>query len=456
MRIAQFPFIGSIVARWRTRKHRDTIICNNCLRRTRLITSPYTPKPECRYCEHCARELANLDDPGRIIVTFGNVALAPQGKMFVLADGDFEEFDRAKMALDVTDIYIDVAAYSPLLLEKCLLHLNNYPPAHGVKAIRIFHTGNMEDLTPNIKALLQLTHIEPVNESDIQATSQLDNPKPTFTYCTEHPNRAYFPLQAHCPWCGWFALPFIIAISDKRSEVRRAAVDALGNIHDICVIAPLITAYSDQSQSVRSAAKNALVKIGSPVLSAGLDRLKNSFMFEQDQIIIDVLGEIGDECAVKPLLNVLSSYPYFFTSYKKAAKNALVKIGSPAVNALLDALNNAFEDVRIRIVIAETLGEIGDVRAVDSLLAALNDPLENEPMMRNADNELLDQNSKPLFFTLAFHKKFRIAVVNALGQIGDPRALDELIAFLKCSTEERRKAAKDAIIKIYQAQEQKP
>lgn len=49
--------------------------------------------PERRYCEHCARELENLDDPGRIIVTFGKVTLAPQGKMFVLADGDFEKFD---------------------------------------------------------------------------------------------------------------------------------------------------------------------------------------------------------------------------------------------------------------------------------------------------------------------------------------------------------------------------
>jgi hypothetical protein len=135
MNIQKFPRFISFAKQWLFRKFYHTIICNHCLRRTRLVKSRYAPE-RC-YCEYCANELNDLNDPGRIIVTFGKVSLAPQGKMFVLSDDNFEEFEQAGEALDVTDIYIDIATYSVLLLEKCLLHLCNYPLAHGLKAIRV-------------------------------------------------------------------------------------------------------------------------------------------------------------------------------------------------------------------------------------------------------------------------------------------------------------------------------
>ena len=271
MRIAQLTLIKHVVSKWQARKFRDAIICHHCLRRTRLVKSRYAP--EKRYCEHCARELDNTNDPGKIVLTFGKVTLAPQGKMFLLADGDFEEFDQAKMALDVTDIYIDAATYSPLLLEKCLLHLFNYPPAQGVKAIRVFHTGSLDDLNPNIKALLQhhFTHIEPVNVNDTQATPQLDDPKPTFTHCAEHPNRAYFPPQARCPWCEWFALPtrtptlvkHLANLKNKDWRVVKVEADALIKIGDARAVDALITILKDKDadSSARSVAAKALGKI---------------------------------------------------------------------------------------------------------------------------------------------------------------------------------------------------
>jgi HEAT repeat protein len=72
------------------------------------------------------------------------------------------------------------------------------------------------------------------------------------------------------------------------------------------------------------------------------------------------LGELGDPRAVKPLIAALDEFYY---RGEEVVVEALIQIGEPAVDHLITALNEDDRDVRKRAV--EALGEIGDPRAVE-------------------------------------------------------------------------------------------
>ncbi len=116
------------------------------------------------------------------------------------------------------------------------------------------------------------------------------------------------------------------------------------------------------------------------------------------------LVKIGP-AAVEPLIAVLEGY--FHQDVKKRAVEALVKIGTAAVEPLSAVLKDKdkdnYWDVQSRVAMA--LGNIGDARAVEPLIAALKDS----------------------------HTIVQWNVVEALEKIGDARAVNPLIAALKDS-----------------------
>ena len=103
---------------------------------------------------------------------------------------------------------------------------------------------------------------------------------------------------------------------------------------------------------------------------------------------------------------------------RRAATRALAKIGAPAVPVLASALEMFYPDVR-RIA-AESLGEIKDSRAVEPLCAAL-------------DNR---------------YPRVRMAAAEALGKIGDLRATASLAAALKNRNPEVRQKSAEALGEI--------
>jgi HEAT repeat protein len=56
---------------------------------------------------------------------------------------------------------------------------------------------------------------------------------------------------------------------------------------------------------------------------------------------------------------------------REAAAESLIKIGAPAVEPLISALQ--YREWRMRKAATEVLGKIGDARAIDPLIAALED-----------------------------------------------------------------------------------
>jgi HEAT repeat protein len=100
-------------------------------------------------------------------------------------------------------------------------------------------------------------------------------------------------------------------------------------------------------------------------VSRHIAALKSKDQITQQQAAM-ALGESRDERAVAPLVSVLSNRnPYL----RNRAAEALGKIGAPAVEPLLTAL----KDAKVRANAALALGDIGDKRAVEPMLALLQD-----------------------------------------------------------------------------------
>lgn len=131
------------------------------------------------------------------------------------------------------------------------------------------------------------------------------------------------------------------------------------------------------------------------------------------QLAAGALGRIGDARAVEPLINAMQSGD---RELCMDAAEALGQIGSPAVEALIPLLQN--NDFEVRKETANALGNARDTRAVDPLISALQD---NDPSVR-------------------------WYAARALGNLRNPRALLPLIALLQDDTPAVRETVIEALV----------
>ena len=184
------------------------------------------------------------------------------------------------------------------------------------------------------------------------------------------------------------------------SEARQAAAFALGELRDARAVEPLLVLLTAQIPGNRALAAQLLGMIGDaravePLL-ADLQR-RDEIDVVWDRAITS-LGQIGDARAANGLIAVLATP----TRAREEAIDALVALGQPAVPALSTAL--ADTNPKIRSGAAWVLGRIGDNRALEPLLGALQDT---------------DIST-------------RYRVVDSLGQFSDqPRIVAPLIAVLR-------------------------
>jgi len=130
------------------------------------------------------------------------------------------------------------------------------------------------------------------------------------------------------------------------------------------------------------------------------------------------------------------------------AESSLVKIGEPAVETLVSALNN--DNWRVRWHSAEILGEIGDKRGVKPLIDALND--HNNAVRSNASialGEIGQPAVETIIKALNSHNwQLRWQLVEILGEIGDTSSEKAIERALKDENPEVRRAAETALKKI--------
>ena len=175
------------------------------------------------------------------------------------------------------------------------------------------------------------------------------------------------------------AVPHLIKALEKdmkqRKGIAMAIIPTLGHLKDDRAVPLLIKALNnlDEDWLGREAAAVALGDIGSTQAVPYL--IRAAWLPETRTVAIDALAGIGDSRATAVLLSALNEPED--PEAREAAINGLIKIGEPAVPALIDKLNihsKEFSQNHERALVAMILGKIGDHRAIDPLTSALDDP----------------------------------------------------------------------------------
>lgn len=217
-------------------------------------------------------------------------------------------------------------------------------------------------------------------------------------------------------------------------EERRAAIEELGEVGNAGDIQVVVAALKDPESSVRKAAARALLllddpKAVEPLIEALLDPNRRGGW--QREIVAalehfrdpravkaciealtspsvgvrraaaDALGTLGDASAVKPLLKTISDEN---AEVSHEAAYALTKIGSASLPGLIEILDHGTVPAKISAV--EALGILGERKAIPLMVAAL----------QQSDSYL------------------QIASAKALARIHDPSVVKPLIMALEESS----------------------
>lgn len=242
------------------------------------------------------------------------------------------------------------------------------------------------------------------------------------------------------------------AIGDKRAiepliEALQAgwypAIEPLGDIGDPRAIEPLIDVirssdllyyrYNQQPNYFPNDAMDALKKIGDPVMEKLISSLEATQDDYEKANIIVVMGAMEDARAVEPLMEYLPLHTSFWGDGRIhiCMQEALVKIGSPAVEPLIEVLENYEPNIYEEAIIL--LGRIGDTRAVEPLITALQgtDHFYPREKISEALGNIGDERAvEPLInlFESITEEGFRRPPAEALGMIGNAQAIDFLLS----------------------------
>jgi HEAT repeat protein len=226
--------------------------------------------------------------------------------------------------------------------------------------------------------------------------------------------------------------PLITTLNDKFTNVRQAAAAALGEVSSRLkntelgaqMVAPLIAALNDTQGEVVKAAADALVIIGPPAVEPLVTALKDekSKIHEQAAGVLEKIGwQPGQDVAGAAYWVVKQNWAKCFeigapafeqlipallnqgTLIPLVVEGWLVKIGLPAVEPLISALQDSRSEVRQ--VAGAALGQLGDARAVGPLISILghNDWLTRkraaEGLVRMYRSGSLDEASRQVILT---------------------------------------------------------
>jgi HEAT repeat protein len=278
--------------------------------------------------------------------------------------------------------------------------------------------------------------------------------------------------------------PLIAALSDGWSVVRLEVIKALERLGDGRAIIPLLKlAIGDPEPEVLKAAAQTITRFGDRAIEPLVGALDS-----YDAVLSRRAAAILDEIGWKPGTD--ENAARYWVSQKRWDK--CIEIGAPAVEPLLSALNQkedmeivralaALKDKRAvppliacfrktlqtgkyNYALAEALGRIGDPRAAKELADIVNENLL--PADKHWSHEVGEHAMKSLgnsgeaaveaLISVVMNEKARWKETAAalLGKLGDGRAVKPLMAVFENRQEGRwsiRKAAADALVKIYRA-----
>jgi HEAT repeat protein len=251
--------------------------------------------------------------------------------------------------------------------------------------------------------------------------------------------------------------PLCAKLWDGAPEVRCAAADTLGRIGDLRALDPLMARLEDDDISVRETVAEAVAKICAAASPQALTHVQRAVKTVAAGDFS--MGAAGGASAISLLIMKIWEPD---ETVRTAAADALVKIGAPAVEQLIKALNVAepemtelgvFDpDYILRATAARTLGRIGDKRAVEPLVARLTEPRVGVRIAAiNALAKLGDARAVEPLCSVLFcgDSNVNVAAAKALGLIGDARAVEPLKRLLPKADEYCLKIVHEALDRIH-------
>lgn len=233
--------------------------------------------------------------------------------------------------------------------------------------------------------------------------------------------------------------PLITRLGDAVPAVRSGACWALERLADSRAVGPLIACMGKAWPDVSRAARRALEKLGEAPLALALDKALRGrpkqlkMLVEQgDTRGIDVLVSRLRNPARPPELRRLDEVGGFEQKVEwaqRCAAGSLAALGSPALEPLLAVLaDSAFN----RLQMCEILGRLGDARAVSPLVPLLGDL---DPRVREAAGEALEKvgsgkMARVVVETLAGQRKASGELRQLVAE-GDRRPVEALLHFVR-------------------------
>ena len=187
--------------------------------------------------------------------------------------------------------------------------------------------------------------------------------------------------------------PLIRALKHDHATVRDTAAQALGDMGDPRAVDPLIEVLQTGRGMLRATAAESLGKLGDGRAVEALIRALDDERADVRFAAAGALGQLGDARAVNPLIAALDDPAVIYGgAVCEAAAEALERVGTPeaqaavekwravwdviagaSVESLIESLHHDLWEVRHSA--AYMLGEMKDARAVDPLIAALDEPV---------------------------------------------------------------------------------
>jgi HEAT repeat protein len=228
-------------------------------------------------------------------------------------------------------------------------------------------------------------------------------------------------------------VPLVNRLDDEKAEVRQAAVEQLMHVGDRRAVIPLVGLFNDSSPEVRHGAVLAVGRLGDRAALPALMRLLRD---QNEQMKIDAvtaLGNLQAHEATDTLIGLLGTgsenlrNKVAFSLGQIARASRAGGSGREALEALVEGTANG----QLRAAAREALAAAGPV-AVPTLVAHLEGKLDGDPatavlLLR----DLEDPRATPVLVAeLGRGRLSRELVLEALGRLGDSRALVPVLGLL--------------------------
>ncbi len=228
-------------------------------------------------------------------------------------------------------------------------------------------------------------------------------------------------------------VPLVNRLDDEKAEVRQAAVEQLMNVGDRRAVIPLVGLFNDASLDVRHAAVLAVGRLGDRAALPALMRLLRDPNEQMKIDAVTALGNLEAHEATDTLIGLLNSgrddlrAKVAFALGQIARSPRSGSSGREALEALVEGTANG----QLRTAAREALSAAGKV-AVPVLIAHLEGKLDGDPatavlLLRDLEDP---RATTVLVAELDRGRLSRELVLEALGRLGDSRALVPVLGLL--------------------------